>query len=409
MGLPARQVVAGPRGRLDSSVRTVSDSERRARLATRHALAPGHRVASVEAAVAAMTCLHATEPASVYMSACARSGATRADVHRALYEERSVVLQLAMRRTVFAFPRDALPAVWGSASARVAAQLAARLAKEVEANGLAVDGGAWVAETCAAVRSRLREAPATTQQLREALPALALRLEVAPGKRYGGQFPIAPRVLSVLAADGSVLRGAPAAGWKVSRPLWTTAETWLAGAPGPLAEREGYEELVRRWLWSFGPGTVADLVWWLGATKGAVRQALADVGAAEVRLTDGSAAWVDPEDTAEVAAPEPWAMLLPALDPTTMGWKGRGFYLGELAPSLFDANGNGGPTAWWDGRVVGGWTQGPDGTVVVVPAAPLPRAARGPLAAEAERLTAWLDGEVVRSLYQSPLARAREP
>ena len=389
-------------------VLTVSDSQRRARLATRHALAPGHRVASVEAAVAAMTCLHATEPASVHLSAHARSGATRDDVRRALHEDRTAVLQLAMRRTVFAFPRDLLPAVWGSAAARVAAQLSARLAKEVEANGFADDGAVWVANTCAAVHSRLREAPATTQQLREALPALALRLETAPGKRYGGQFPIAPRILSVLAAGGSVLRGEPAAGWKVSRPFWTSAEDWLGAEPERLGEREGYAELVRRWLWSFGPGTEADLVWWLGGTKSVVRQALADLGAVEVRLADGSPAWVRHDDTAEVAAPEPWAMLLPALDPTTMGWKGRDFYLGELAPRLFDTNGNGGPTAWWNGRIVGGWTQEPDGAVAVVPAVALPRTARGALTAEAERLTAWLAGEIVRSPYQSPLVRTRE-
>lgn len=355
-----------------------------------------------------MTCLHATEPASVNLSAHARSGATRGDVSRALCEDRTVVLQLAMRRTVFLFPLDLLPAVRGSAAARVAAQLSARLAKEVEANGLADDGVAWVAATCAAVYRRLREAPATTQQLREALPALALRLETAPGKSYGGQFPVAPQILSVLAAGGSVLRGEPAAGWKVSRPFWTTAEDWLGVEPERLGAREGYAELVGRWLWSFGPGTEADLVWWLGATKSAVRQALADLGAAEVRLADGSAAWLHGDDAVEVASPEPWAMLLPALDPTTMGWKGRDFYLGDLAPHLFDTNGNGGPTAWWDGRIVGGWGQQPDGTVAVVPAGPLPRAARRPLAAEAQRLSDWLDGEIVRSPYQSALVRAHE-
>ncbi|MEV4419420.1 winged helix DNA-binding domain-containing protein [Patulibacter sp. NPDC049589] len=386
----------------------MSDAERRARLATRHALAPGHRAGSVEAAVAAMTCLHATEPASVHLSAHARSGATREDVHRALYEDRSVVLQLAMRRTVFAFPRDLLPAVRGSAAARVAAQLAARLAKEVEANGLADDGKAWVAGTCEDVRARLREAPATTQQLREALPALALRIDPSPGKTYGGEIPVAPRVLSVLAADGSVLRGMPAAGWKVSRPTWTIVEEWLGADPGSLDAGAGYAELVRRWLWSFGPGTEADLVWWLGATKGAVRAALADVGAVGVALEDGEPAWLRPDDTDEVAPVEPWAAVLPALDPTTMGWKGRGFHLGDLGPQLFDRNGNGGPTAWWDGHVVGGWTQDDDGTVVVVPAGTLPRAARKPLAAEAERLTAWLHGDVVRTIYQSPLARAHD-
>ena len=52
--------------------------------------------------------------------------------------------------------------------------------------------------------------------------------------------------------------------------------------------------------------------------------------------------------------------------------------------------------------------QEPDGAVVVVPAVPLPRAARRALTAEAERLTAWFDGEFVRSPYQSPLVRAGE-
>ncbi len=391
-------------------MRTISDDERRARLATRHALAPGSRASSVEAAVEAMTCLHATEPANVYLSAQARTGAPAKDIERALYDDRSVVRQLAMRRTVFAFPRDLLPSVWGSASARVAAQLRARLAKEVEANGLAKDGPAWVRGACAAVVDRLRLGPATTMQLREQLPMLDIRLTMAPGKSYGGDFPIAPRVLSTLAAAGSIVRGRNDGGWKTSRPFWTATADWLGEASEPTEEGAGYAELVRRWLWTFGPGTEADIVWWLGATKAAVRRALGDVAAVEVQLADRTLAWLHPDDVDEVTAPEPWGALLPALDPTTMGWKERGFYLGGAKSSvgerMFDSNGNAGPTAWWNGRIVGGWTQQQDGTVLVVPADGFPRGANQALRAEAERLTAWLDGDVVRSIYQSPLVRA---
>jgi hypothetical protein len=385
-------------------MRVITDDERRARLGIRHALADP--VASVEKAVAAVVCLHATEPANVYLSAFARSGASRDEIDRALYEDRTVVRQLAMRRTVFAFPRDLLPAVRGSASARVATQLAARLAKEVEANGLAEDGAAWVRDACAEVVAHVRERPATTAQLRAALPALDLRLVMAPGKAWGGEVPIAPRVLSTLAADGAVVRGRNDAGWKVSRPFWTAAEHWLGEPPEALEERAGYAELVDRWLARFGPGTEADITWWLGATKGAVRRALSEVDAVAVALADGTPAWVHPEDTAEVAPPAPWAALLPALDPTTMGWKERGFYLGEHAALIVDRNGNAGPTAWWDGRIVGGWTQEDDGTVVVVPAGTLPPGAERPLTAAAQRLTDWLAGDVVRTIYQSPLVRA---
>lgn len=252
----------------------------------------------------------------------------------------------------------------------------------------------------------MRARPATTAQLRAALPELDLRLTMAPGKPWGGEFPIAPRVLATLAASGAVVRGRNDAGWKVSRPVWTAAEEWLGEPPDALEERAGYAELVARWLARFGPGTEADIAWWLGATKGAVRRALSDVGAVAVALADGSPAWVHPQDTGEVAAPAPWAALLPALDPTAMGWKERGFYLGEHAALLVDRNGNAGPTAWWNGRIVGGWTQDDDGAVIVVPAEPLPPDAERALTSAAARLSGWLAGDVVRTVYQSPLVRA---
>ncbi len=173
----------------------------------------------------------------------------------------------------------------------------------------------------------------------------------------------------------------------------------------PLPEAEGYAALVAAWLRSFGPGTEADLVWWLGATKAAVRRALGDVEAVEVSLDGGARGWVLPDDLEPVGATEPWAALLPALDPTTMGWKERGFHLGDHVDKVFDRNGNGGPTAWWDGRIVGVWCQRADGAVDVVLAERVPAAARRALDARAAELAAWLDGDVVRSIYLSPLAR----
>ena len=89
------------------------------------------------------------------------------------------------------------------------------------------------------------------------------------------------------------------------------------------------------------------------------------------------------------------------LDPTVMGWKERRFYLGEHGPQLFDRNGNAGTTAWWGGRVVGCWVQDGDGVVEVRLLEKLPAAARKALAAEAERLTGWLDGVRIGTVYPS--------
>lgn len=396
----------------DGGVLEISDQQRRTRLARRHALAPEARADSVESATRAMTCLHATEPASVHLAAWARCGATRGEVDRALYDDRSIVKQLAMRRTVFAFPRDLLPATWGSASARVAAQERARLVKDAERCGIAKDGRRWVTRTLGRVRAVLAEqGPLTTTELRAAVPALDRRITIGtPGSTWGGDFPIAPRVIGALAASGEVVRGENAGGWKASRPRWTLVSDWLAdwlpGAPDPTTPEEGYAELVRRWLRTFGPGTETDIVWWLGSTKTAVRRALAEVGAVEVTTSEGPA-YLLPDDLDPDPDVEPWAALLPALDPTTMGWKQRGFYLGDHREKLFDTAGNGGPSAWWNGRIVGGWTHHPDSDeVVVVEAEPLDPAVRRALDAEAARLTTWLDGEQVNSVYLSPLGRS---
>jgi hypothetical protein len=389
-------------------MRIVTDIERRARIGRRHALAPSHQLQTPEEVTRALTVLHSTEPATVHLAVRARApGATVADVERALYDERTLVKQLAMRRTLWVFPRDLLPAAWGSASARVAAQLRPRLAKEVEEGGVAPDGAAWVDTACAAVLAHLeggRELSA--QELREQVPELAGRIDLAVGKSYGANVAIAPRVLTQLAVEGRLVRGRNGGHWRISRPQWTLTEDWLEAPAEPDPADQGYAELVRRWLWSFGPATEADLVWWLGATKAVVRAALIAVGAVEVRLADGSPAYLHPDDT-EVAGPaEPWAALLPVLDPTVMGWKQRDWYLGDHGPHLFDRNGNAGTTAWVDGRAVGCWVQDDDGVVRVHVLEEVTKAARALLAAEAERLTRWLDGVVISTVYPSPAMKA---
>ena len=58
-------------------------------------------------------------------------------------------------------------------------------------------------------------------------------------------------------------------------------------------------------------------------------------------------------------------------------------------------------TAWVDGRAVGCWVQDDDGVVRVHPLEELARAETALLAVEAERLTGWLDGVVISTVYPS--------
>jgi hypothetical protein len=380
-------------------MRHVSDDERRARIGVRHALAPSFRVDSPEAATRAMTVLHATESATVYLSCWARVRSLDAtDVDNALYDQRSLVKQLAMRRTLFTFPRDLLPAAWSSASARVANTERARMAKDVVKAGIAVDGNDWLDRARAEVLTLLTDAPEglSALEVRQAVPMIDVKVEGSAGEIWS-----APRVLTHLGATADIMRGANTARFPVSRPLWTLTRHWLDDAPTDLESADGYREIVRRWLHSFGPGTEDDIVWWLGSTKTVVRAALAELEAVAVSLDGGDTGWLLPDDVATVCDPGPWAALLPVLDPTIMGWKNRDFYLGPHRNQLFDTRGNAGTTAWVDGHVVGCWIQDETGVVHVRLLETVSASARRSLDAEAARLTEWLGGVRIGTGYVS--------
>jgi hypothetical protein len=381
----------------------ISDEQRRRRLGRRHAIAPAHRVLDPVAAARSVVALHATEPASVHLAVAARvDGVGVADVDGALYDERSLVKQLAMRRTLFAFPRERLPSALSSAADRVARALVVRITGAVARNGIATDPDGWLEAACCAVEGAVREAGALSNaEIRERVPMVRGTVAVGTG-RWGQDVQLSPWVCTLLSLRGRLLRGLPTGSWTGPRPRWHATDLWL-GSPVEMVEPQAaFAELVRLWLERFGPGTLDDVVWWLGATKGIVRTALADLSAVEVELDGPSPGYVLPGDVEEEPDIGPWAALLPVLDATTMGWKGRSFYLDpDDVAYLFDANGNAGTTAWWDGRIVGCWVQGPEGAVRVVSRHPLPKAAVAALDVEADRLTAWLAGTHVRTTYSS--------
>jgi hypothetical protein len=387
-------------------VRKIDVAERRARLARRHRLAPGQRAGDVVEAARSMVCLHGTDPSTIYLSAWARvEGMTVGDLERALYQDRSLVKHLAMRRTLFVFPRETLGFAQAGASNRIAEAEQRRLIRDVEKAGLFDDGKGWLAEASEQVLDALsggREA--TSSELRDELPLLQGSISYGEGKSWGGQMPISPRVLTTLSAAGLVVRGTNDGKWTTSRPRWTLMTSWLGEEIPLFSEAEGVAALVEGWLRSFGPGTEVDIKWWLGSTLAAVRRALADLGAVEVDL-DGQTGYLLTDDLEATDPVDPWPALLPPLDPTTMGWFEREWYLGPYKQDLFDTSGNAGPSAWWDGRIVGGWRQTEAGEVVLQLLEDVGAQGTSSLEQEAARLSKWLDGTRVLARFPSPLSR----
>lgn len=385
----------------------ITTAQRRARLVTRHHLA--RTAPDVVTAVRDLVALHSSDPATPYLALRARTPAFLvADLDRALYEQRSLWRLHAMRRTLFVVTVEDAPAIV-AACGRDVARVERRKLEGWVAQALAShDPAPWLRTVEGHTLAVLADGvPRRTQELTAAVDGLSLRITVGSG-RWATDTPLSSRLLFLLAMEGRIVRAHPAGSWLSSQYHWADAGRWFGDAApveAPLDAGAARARLARRWLRAHGPATTADLRWWTGWTARATQAALAGAHAVEVDLDGGALGWVLPDDTDPVAVPTQAVALLPALDPTVMGWKERGWYLGDHGGRLFDRNGNAGPTVWVDGRVVGGWAQRPDGEVVTRLFDDVGAQVVDDVGAEAEILTRWLLGVAPTPRFRTPLER----
>jgi hypothetical protein len=382
--------------------RRIGIAQRRARLVHRHLL---HTPAgSAEEVADALVALHATDPATVHLSAAVRLREPET-VERALYEDRSLLRMLGMRRTMFVVPVALAPLVQAACADDIARKQRKLLVQHLATAELDVDLDSWLAEVEEGAYAALAaRGSAQAQQIADGEPRLRTEIVMAQGKPYEARGYITNRVLFLLAAQGRIVRGRPRGSWLSTQYSWATAESWLPGGIPALPPDPARVELARRWLRAFGPAPVEDLKWWTGWTAGQVKKALAELGPAEVDL-DGTPGVALPDDLEPVPEPEPAAALLPALDPTPMGWVRREWYLGEHQAPLFDRTGNIGPTVWWQGRVVGGWAQRASGEIVHRELEDVGADGRAAIERAADRLRGWLGAVRVTPKFRTPLEK----
>ncbi|MEL6983576.1 MAG: winged helix DNA-binding domain-containing protein, partial [Actinomycetota bacterium] len=409
------------------ALRTLDAEERRARLGRRQLLEPTE-AASIEELIDRLVVLHATDPATIYLSVAARRpGVTVADIDAALFERRTIYRALAMRRTLFVASRSVGPAVEGSSSPRTADQERKRLEKFLVDTGIS-DPEDWLASLFDEVGEALgaddggvgRPARALVAEI----PRLATKLIAGIGTRQEMELSATSRVLGLMAVEGLLVRGRPSGGWTGRQYSWHRRDRWWPDGTEPTPiddEHAAAVDLLGRYIGRFGPVTLTDLAWWTGWTKTKTRAVLADVETAEVLVEtepggagpggrptgdgQGEPAFVLADDAEPIGTPEPLAALLPSLDPTPMGWKQRHWYLGPHQGPLFDRNGNIGPTVWLDGRIVGGWSQRADGQVVTELFDDVGADGRALIETEVGRIQAFVGDVVVKPSFPTPLQK----
>lgn len=376
--------------------------QRRARLVARHHL-DGSAADPLQAATDVVV-LHATDPATVYLSVLARCpDATLGDVSRTMYEDRQLVRMLAMRRTLFVVPVELAPVVHQAASLGIAAQQRRLLVKllRITPTDPAVpdDVEAWLDDVESSVERALAargEALANTLSTDE--PRLRTSFLPTTDKAYDVKRNITSQVLTLMAAEGRIVRSAPRGGWLARQHTWQPATSWW---PDGLPEvPDAAARLVERYLSRFGPATPADVQWWTGWTAGATRAALAALDTVDV-----GCGLVLADDVGPDAPRSPTAVLLPALDPTPMGWKERAWFLPEDPAPFYDRSGNIGPTVWWGGEIIGGWSIRGDGAIATRLVVDRGADAARAVAAAVDTLQSRLDGAAVIPSFPTPLEK----
>lgn len=386
----------------------ITAEQRRARLAHRHCLAAP--APSVEHAADSVLALHATDPASVFLSAQARTAETGTDdVESALFTDRTMLRTLAMRRTLFVATTTHLPAIERSSSPDVAAKERKVLEKALAAAEIK-SPKRWLSsafkETLAAMDQSGVTDPAgfPARSLTKLVPRLTTRIVLGGGK-HSVESGATSRVLGLMAVEGLIARGRPAGSWTGRQYAWHRRDQWLVDEPDAPDSEQAAQDLLRLWLERFGPGTLHDMKWWTGWTVAKTKKTLASLDTVEVELDDAQVGYVLASDTAPVDNAASWVALLPALDPTPMGWHERDWYLGDYRKPLFDRNGNIGPTIWADGRIVGGWGQRANGDIGTELFEKVSAKHEKLLASHVDRLAGFLGDVVVKPSFPTPLAK----
>jgi hypothetical protein len=338
--------------------------------------APGSDPADV---VAAMCGAHAQILSAAETSVAMRlEDATRTDVQKALWTDRALVKTFGPRGTVHLLPAGEL-GLWAGALAalphsspfaagvRMTPEQNERVVAAIDDALRAADGGLTVDELSAEVVARA--GPWAGDLVMPAFQTMWPRWRTIVGSPL---------------TQGVICFG-PQRGRDVT---YTSPALWAPGfsLPEPMA---ALRELIRRYLWSYGPATPAQVARWLAAPPRFIAELFPSLDLQPVTV-EGDETWLLEGDL-DFPGPIPGVRLLPYFDAYGVGAHPRSVTFPGRAYERALARGQAGnyPVLLIDGRAAGVWHQRLAGRkvhVTVEPLSPLSPARLRALDAEVERL-----------------------
>ena len=291
------------------------------------------------------------------------AGATRADVQRALWEDRALVKTFGPRGTVHVLPTADLPMWTGALSA---------LPPSVPLHPEPVRFTPEQAdEVIAAIGDALADAELTVDELTE---AIVDRTGPWAGERtmdaFQDKWP-RWRQLTSTAAHHGVLCFGPNKGRNVT---YTNPHRWLPGFR-PDSGDTALRTLVMRYLSAYGPGTPQHFSRWLNVRPRSAVDLFDELGGDLERVEiEGESAWVAAGDTSTPEEPHRGIRLLPYFDAYVVAAQPRDrLYPGLAATRALTPSGQAGnyPVLLVDGVVGGVWHQQRSGRKLAVTVEPL--------------------------------------
>ena len=317
------------------------------------------------AGVASVLCgAHAQVLAAAELSIGRRiAGATRADVRRALWEDRTLVKTFGPRGTVHLLAAADLPMWTGALSA-----LPSSVPAHPEPVRFTPD---QAEEVIAAIGEALADTELTVDELTEAIVDRTGPWAGEPTMAaFAGRWPRWRQLTSTAAHRGLLCLG-PDRDRKVT---YTNPHRWLPGFR-PDDGEGALRTLVSRYLYAYGPATPQHLARWLGIPPRRAVELFAELaGELEQVELDGEPAWVLAGDTGTPSQPHLGIRLLPYFDAFVVAGQPRErLYPGPAATRALTPAGQAGnyPVLLVDGVVGGVWHQRRTGRKLAITVEPL--------------------------------------